>query len=226
MRLYTISKIFLFVVFITVFYCTTAAQEKNEIILTWQANNFFPSSYLGKALTTQYSPVSVAVELISAGKLTDLSKYQISWYLDGKYLSRGDGLKESVFLAKKTKGETHVVRVEIKNGNSILTESVSVPVFAHTLVLESPYPKNIIKPNTQISLKAMPYFFNLDTFNDLSFFWQVNGEKESSGTNNALILNIGAPTNKDDSVLEIVGSTQNIKNPMEFAKQKIWLTIQ
>jgi hypothetical protein len=203
---------------------TAAPQE--EVILSWQALNFFPANFEGKALASPFSPILASVEVIENGKFTDLSQSSISWKIDNKFLQSGVGLKEVLFRIQKNKGDFHIIQVSIEKNGKKSQGSVLIPIAPQTIVVELPYSGNTIFSNVENTIKAIPYFFNIKTLNELSFFWQINERKEGGKDNNVLILKTSAPQTKSQSLIEITSSAQNNTNPLEFAKTKIWLNVK
>jgi len=203
---------------------TPAPQQ--EIILSWQALNFFPANFEGKALASPFSPILISVEATENGKFTDLSQSSISWKMDNKFLQSGIGLKEVLFRVEKNKGDFHIIQVSIEKNGMKSQESVLIPIAPQTLIVDLPYEGNVISSNIENTIKAIPYFFNIKTLNELSFFWQINDRKEGGKSNNTLILKTSAPQTKSQSVIEITASAQNNENPLEFAKTKVWLSVK
>lgn len=210
------------------FFYTTHSQTapQREIILSWRALNFFPANFEGKALASPFSPILVGVEVVENGKFVDVSKDQILWRLDNKFLQSGIGLKEVIFRTQKNNGDFHIVQVSIgKNGDGG-EESMLIPVSSQAIVVELPYQGNSIAPDVENTIKAIPYFFNIQTLNELSFFWQINSIKKGGNSNNTLILKTGVPQVKSQNIIEITASAQNNENPLEFAKTKVWLNVK
>lgn len=202
------------------------AQTPAQVILTWQANNFYPADYTGKALATPNTPVTVSVEVLHDGKLIDLSDGTFTWYVDEKLLSRTQGLKEILFTVKKSVEDSHFIRVTIQSGNDLFESSIRIPVSKQIVVLESPYPNHLVRAGSQVVLQAMPYFFNMPSFQDLTFSWQINnGEQRRSGNDNQLVLNVGTPQTPNQDIIRITTLVQNKNNPLEFANEGIRLTI-
>lgn len=199
---------------------------EREIILSWQALNFFPANYKGKPLATPFSPVRVGVELIENGKFVDISQYSITWRLDNAFLGKGINLKETSFLVKKSPGDSHFVHVSVEKDGIKNESSIRIPVSPQTIVVDIPYPGHTIKADVENPIRAIPYFFNVQSLNEISFYWQVNERKEGGGSNNTLILKTGVPQTNDQRVIEITASAQNNKNLLEFAKSKVWLNVE
>ncbi|MFH0712269.1 MAG: hypothetical protein V2A55_00190 [Candidatus Jorgensenbacteria bacterium] len=201
-----------------------AAQTSAQVIMTWQADNFYPADFGGKAPATPGTPLTVSAEVLRSGKLTDLSGASFTWYVDEKLKGRGDGLKEIAFSASESVGDSHFVRVGIQLEDEIFENSIRIPVSSPMVVLESPYLNQLVKSGNKIEVTAVPYFFNVDAFRDLNFFWQVNnGGIQKSGNDNLLLLNIGqAPAGQ---TIQITGTARNVSDFFETATSRIRLVI-
>ena len=100
----TAAKIFLVllpvIIFAVVFGGTIAhAQSATpQMVVTWQAyGSYVPPAYGGKALPNQESRLTASLELLSNGKLVDLSGQTIYWYLDDTLIDSGVGHQYIVF---------------------------------------------------------------------------------------------------------------------------------
>ncbi len=204
------------------------AQNKNDntqIILTWQANNFYPADYRGKAMATQGTPVTVSAEIFINNKPIDLSQAVFTWYVDDEIKNSGQNLKEITFAAEKPEGDSHFVRVTVKVGGRDLETSIRIPVSKHLIILETPYPDQLVRTEIKTQIQALPYFFNISSLADLNFSWQVNEKNLETGNDNRLILNLGEPKTNEQREIQIHVSVQNQRNQLEFAEMRTKLTL-
>lgn len=200
------------------------AQTSPQVILSWQANNFYPADYQGKALATPGTPVAVSAEVLRGGKFVDSSKTSFSWFADGKLLASGVGLKETVLNVSKAPGDSHFVRVSINLDGEVFDSATRIPVSKQNLVLEAPYPNALVKSGSKAVVEAVPYFFNVSSIQSFVFSWQVGGnDLVESGSDNELILNIGAAGGAEP--ITIFGSVRNANNLSEFASDRIRLIV-
>lgn len=226
------KKYFLLTIFIIGLLLTTAAHAQQnpataaEVILTWHANNFYPSDFRGKPAVTENTPLRIAAEVVKKNKLVDTSRANFSWYVDGKVLQQGVGLKEILFTVTASEKSSHFLRVVIKNGLDSYERATSIPIEAHETVIETPFPGNLITHGSQIALRAVPYFFNISSITDLLFFWSINDNQPENNSNaNQITISVGTPTTQDQSALSVDLKTTNQKNPLEYARKRISLTI-
>jgi hypothetical protein len=200
------------------------AQTPAQVILTWQANNFYPADFNGKPAATPNTPVTVAAEVLQGGKLTDLSQTTFTWYVDEKFQSRGNGLKEIVFTVDKSVGDSHFVRVNIQSDSDVFENSIRIPVSSPVVILKTPYPNQLVRTGSKPEITAVPYFFNINAFRDLNFSWQLGtGEIKESGNDNRLVLNIGT-TPPPENTIQITGTARNKNSLLETATSRIRLT--
>ena len=217
-----LNIIVFFVLFFGIFASSHAGNP--ELIVTWKADNFYPTSYTGKAIPSYGTKTSFAVEAIQDGKLLDISKSTIEWRKNGERIKKGEGQKEALVIFSNTDRTSFVSVSVLINGTSI-EKSISIPITEPRLVIEIPY-KNLTAPkNSDISITATPYFFNATSLNDFSFSWNINGIKKGTGTNNKLTLNTGNPSSQSDSVVTILGYAQNKKSLLEIKKTQAKLFI-
>jgi len=200
------------------------AQTPAQVILTWQANNFYPADYAGKALATPNTPVTISVEVLRDGKLLDTSEGTFTWYVDEKLIDRAQGLKEILFTVKNPVGDSHFVRVAIKLENDVFENSTRIPVSEHVVAIEAPYPDKLVRAGSKALLQAMPYFFNVFSLEDLTFSWKINERVSEAGSDNQLILNVGTPQTEAQRTIQIISTVQNSRNFLEFSRERIQLT--
>jgi hypothetical protein len=199
----------------------TAASQP---IITWRANNYFPASYVGKASATPGSQVTASVESIANGKIQDTTNANISWYLDGKWLGNGVGLKTVSFTASGQNQGYETLNVSVSGSGGAAEGSIRIPVANPEISISFPYPQKSVKAGDQVTLSAIPYFFNITSFEDLGFNWRINNQKVQATANN-ITVTIGTPQSDFQNSVQISVTVQNVKNPMEIAKKLLILPI-
>jgi len=189
-------------------------------MMTWRALNFFPADFRGKALPTEGSQVAVSVAYLQSGKFVDLSNLLIRWYVDGTFVTRGTGLTEYVFKTTKQNGEMHVVRVSIEfAGGGRYESSVVVPVNDRRLVLRGVGPQ-ALAPDTDTTVEAFPYFFNVISLADLTFFWTVNGARTAGVNGNAITITIPHANATAGGALDVSVVAQGKRDLIEYGTGK------
>ncbi|MBI4034253.1 MAG: hypothetical protein HY378_01755 [Candidatus Brennerbacteria bacterium] len=219
-----LTTIFLVLLVISHQSLVSNAQTPAQVLLTWQANNFYPADYAGKALATKNTQVNVSAEVVRGGRFINLSGATFLWYVDEKLVGRGEGLKEINFTATKPVGDSHFVRISIQSGEDVFESSIRVPVSNPAVVLETPYPNGLVRSGTRPEITAVPYFFNVGIFQNLNFFWQVGtGTTQESGNDNRLFLTLGGA--KAGEVIQVTGTARNANNLIETATSRIRLVV-
>ncbi len=203
---------------------TFAEEGASSVIITWRARNFYPANFSGKALATPGSAVDVAAQVVARGKLTDATRASFTWYVDGKFLSRGDGVSETSFAVRKQPSDYHFVRVLVKLGQEELEATAQVPVSGPLLVIEAPYPNRVAPSNEPVTVRAIPYFFTVASLQELSFEWKVDQVQRSTGSDNVLRISLDARS-PGPSTIDIVAAAQNQGRLLEFTRSSLRLTV-
>lgn len=201
------------------------AQTPNPVIITWQADNFYPADFEGRALPSPGTPIALSAEVMQNNKLLDLSQATFMWYVDETLIGRGVGLKETTFKMQKSPGDYSFVRVVVQTGNNSFESSLRIYAQAPTAVIEGNFPNQVVPAGSQILLQAVPYFFNVLNLNDLSFSWLINGQQQNNGRDNQLLLTVGSPQGGENAA-QLNVAVQNLLNPLEAASNKIILSVQ
>jgi hypothetical protein len=220
------SKIFTFLavifIFTFLFLHFTDAQAASRALITWQSQSFVPAEYPGKILPSPGTNIKLGLELIKENKLQDLSKINIRWYLDGKLLTQGFGLKETNFTASKGATYSHFVRAVIMAEQEV-SGNVDIPIVNPKVIIKTPSPADTLIPLGKTLLQAIPYFFNVASLEELIFKWSVNNQGLEGS--NILELEI-APPIPLNSILNVRVMAQNLKNDLEFGTKEINLNVQ
>ncbi|MEX0690025.1 MAG: hypothetical protein WD471_01625 [Candidatus Paceibacterota bacterium] len=197
---------------------TVQAQTSSEVIITWQANNFYPSDYPNKAGVTRNTPVFVGLNLLENGSFANMSGNLVTWYLDGHVLKRGPGIDEVVFTASKSRGGEHKLRVIIETPSGNKDRTITIPIVDYDVVLNHSEPELNISPSTSLKIKAIPYFFNITSLNDLIFSWNVNNETRQTDNLNEITLNIGGDERLLGTSISVNSIVANRNNSLESAR--------
>lgn len=201
------------------------AQTANPVILTWEAKNFYPADFSGKPIPTSGTPVTASLELVSGGKLANLSSTNIVWYLDNAFIGEGTGKKSVQFVASRVTEGKHTVRARLEREGGTLEASIQIPVARPQLVIEIPHLENTISRLEEATLEAVPYFFTNNLLSDLVFSWQVNTTRQNTAGNNLLTIKIGGQQSPGQS-LYVSATAQNQRNLSDFANTRVKLLIE
>lgn len=198
-----------------------AQAPQGQALMTWQALNFYPADFRGKALPTEGSRVAVSVAFTESGRFRDLSRVTIRWYIDGTFAARGTGLTEFPFTVTGRNGDTQVVRAAIEfSANSRFESSVIIPVGSRRLALRSSAEGTLV-PDTDAGFEAFPYFFNVASLSDLIFFWSVNGVRVSKVNGSALSLTVPHTAGP----LEVSVIAQGARDLIEYGSGKMLMPV-
>jgi hypothetical protein len=214
--------IIFFVLFFGVFSFSHAGNP--ELIVTWRADNFYPTTYVGKAIPSFGTKIYVAVEAFQDGKLLDISKSVIEWRKNRERVQQGVGQKETIVVFSENDA-TNFISVSVEWNGGTIEKSITIPVAKPKLILELPYVNGVVPKNTDIAITATPYFFNAKSFSDLSFSWQIGALKRGTGSDNKIIINTGNPSVATDRIVTINGYVQNRRSLLEIIKTQTKMII-
>ncbi len=203
---------------------SVAQTTVNPLIITWQANNYFPADYNGKALVTPNTLVIASAELVQNGKLADITGADIRWYVGNELAASGAGFKTLSFSAQQRPTGYQALRVSIKSGNSSFENSIQIPISQPNVVISIPSLGKTAKAGSQITLQAIPFFFNADSLRYLTFDWQINNRRVT-GEGNKVTVKVGTPQSVYQNSIPVSVTVQNSDNPYEFNKGFIMLSI-
>lgn len=164
-----------------------------ELILTWKANSFVPSGYMGKALPVANTPLDASVILLDNGKVINTAPYEIHWYAGENLIATGKG-KTTVRIPAPATGEDIIeLRASIpKYSGGAQDAFASIPLVHPEIVIM----KSVGSQVKSKGLTTYPYFWNIANANELNILW-------------------------DDGEEMITARATNKKNPLEFAQTTI-----
>ncbi len=193
--------------------------------ITWSSTSYSPSNFAGKHLATNGSSIVLSAIVLNNGKVADVSQSPILWYLDQDFLDGGIGQQQASFKVTQTAGGSHFVNVRIQLPDQTVSAAENIPIVSYKAVIDAPYPSNTVANNSTINLSLIPYFFNISSFGDLSFSWDINGTQQTaSNSDNILSLNIG--NQPSGQGIGIKGSIQNNRNQYEAVSSNTTLSVQ
>lgn len=203
----------------------TGAQAEPTFLVTWKTATYTPPYFTGKVLAGAGSPLMIAFEIIENGKLVDLSRQTIYWYLDNNFVKGGQGVQNISFIAdKNAAGGSHAIRIQLPDfRGDLLIKTIEVPVVQPEVVIEAPFPEKKIS-TSKVKLFGRPYFFNVKTPSKLNFSWKAAGEPaETSGGPESLDLTLGQNI-PNGTTIPVALSINNPENIFEAASKAINLT--
>jgi hypothetical protein len=202
---------------------TAPSVAPGELLMTWHANTYVPPAFVGKALPVPLSAVTVSVEAIHSGRVASLAGETVRWYVGGRLMASGTGMQSFSFSIPQNAVAPFEVRVELPDATVEPTlKTITIPFVRPRAVIVSPFPDDTVR-NSSVSLRAVPYFFNVTTARDLLFSWTVNDAATDTTENpDQLDLSFGGSGSAEASV------AVTIRNPLmtaEGAKATLDLTV-
>lgn len=214
----------------SIFYFVNAQTAAPQFLVSWQAQSYVPAWYQGKIFPTKGTPIAISFELIDKGKIADLSKTAVRWYINDELVKNEDnglGIKLLRFNMGDYAGQETEVRIAIPDykGNQ-LDSIIRIPSKAPEVIIKSTYLGQRIQAG-EASFEAIPYFFNIKSLDNLSFDWLANGEKTDSYADNPWLLKLSidsqAPAGYQINLRAVVS---NLLNQLELASRDLQLTIK
>ena len=149
------------------------AQAAPEFLVSWRAFNYVPADYLGKIFPVDGTLIKAGFDLIDNGKIADLSKNSVSWFIGGNLFQSGNGLKTIVFNSQDADQQ---IRIRVANYRGADAEKIFIiPVVRPETIIDARFPSSEINIGRH-RLEAKPYFFNIFDLAGLTFDWFLNGE--------------------------------------------------
>lgn len=206
---------------------TFAQTNSDELIISWEVNNFTPHEFTGKKLASPGSNISVSFDFIKNNKIVDLSKSKIYWYVNDELVSNSRGIKQINFIAPNQIGVPVDVRVELPDYEVLKT--IEIPIVKPKIVIDAPFPKKEVYQNN-FEVNLLPYFFNLpansveeDPTSFLNVNWQINGNPAKPANENPFKLKIFVNSNEKTNI-NIKAFINNISKELEFTDKGVDIT--
>lgn len=155
-----------------------------QFLITWKTTgSYIPSFYQGKALPTYGSQITASLEIISQGKIVNLSNQTIYWYLQDTLIGGGVGVQTLTFPPLGEPPSSLQLKVELPYyASGYLIHTIDIPMVKPEAVIDAPYPSGQFSQNP-VTLTALPYFFNTSAPSNLSYVWSVNNQQGSNTEN-------------------------------------------
>jgi len=206
---------------------TFAQTNSEELIISWEVNNFTLYEFTGKKLASPGSNISVSFDFIKNNKIVDLSKSKIYWYVNDELISNSRGVKQINFIAPNQIGIPVDVRVELPD--YAVLKTIEIPIVKPKIVIDAPFPKKEVYQNN-FEVNLLPYFFNLpansveeDPTSFLNVNWQINGNPAKPANENPFKLKIFVNSNEKTNI-NIKAFINNISKELEFTDKEVNIT--
>jgi hypothetical protein len=204
-------------------YAQAQTVSNPDFLITWKTSGSnIPSFYVGKALPTYGSQITASLELVSGGKILNLSGQTIYWYLNDTLIGGGSGVQQVTFPPFGAPPSVLDLRVVLPNYNgSYFEHSIQIPMVNAEVVMYAPYPNGQFS-NNPLTLTAIPYFFDVTDATKLSYTWTVNGITGTSAENpQQAQITLPQGTTSGASVSVSVSAENNIDSTIAAASENL-----
>lgn len=188
-------------------------------VITWQANTYVPTWYVGKTLPGRGSKISLALMLIDGGKVVDISSKKISWFANENLISSGVGATTATFLTDAALDKNYSIRALIQGYNLKNIEgSTGIRITNPKISLRQ------TKTSGAYTFEAIPFFFNAQALSELLINWSLDGSLSESQRQVPLgYFELTTPS----IGRHLITSSANLKtNTQERAAESITITVQ
>ncbi|MEK7635899.1 MAG: hypothetical protein AAB405_02295 [Patescibacteria group bacterium] len=215
------------------------AQISPQFMVSWQADSTAPAWYSGKIFPTKDSPVEISFELIDSssasltagGKIVDLSKTTIRWYINDKLVkneSDGLGIKYLKFITADYPGQDTEIRISIPNYKNFgpLDKIIAIPIVKPQTIIIAPYSDRKITAGKSV-FEAIPFFFSAKDLSNITYKWFVDNRVVSDIGDNQRILDFNIPQEvPKGTVVNIKATIKNLLKDLEFSSGNLNVEIK
>lgn len=167
----------------------SSGQTRAQGIITWSANSYAPSTFIGKILPSSGSELKASLMIVKSGEVMDISKSQINWFVDGELHKSGVGLR-SIYITAPTKNGLLRIRAQAEDVNGLsISKTIEIPLVTPEAIISKNFSGNTFS-NPKIAIKAKPFFFNSKE-DSLSYTWKINQEEPVISNENNLLISLG-----------------------------------
>ena len=104
--------------------------QAGDLPITWRAlNSYAPPGYTGKVFPNRQWQVEASLQVITNGKLTDISAQTIYWYQNDNLLGGGVGVRHTPFRPYGEAPGTMTLKIELPDYPSgVLIHQINIPI--------------------------------------------------------------------------------------------------
>lgn len=202
-----------------VFTASAQTSPSPSLIVTWKARAYVPASYQMKIFPPRNAVVDMHLMLLDGNQPADLSKTEIRWSVNGRFLASGAGLTKTSFTLDQFLTRTYKVKVQISEFKGKAFEKI--------IDIKRADPKVIIFSNGAdntltgelAGLVAVPYFFLPTNDFEFGFAWNIDGQSLSNRLNTAVLNLASAQNNQIVTASVTVKSNNNALEQAAVSKQ-------
>ncbi len=200
-----------------------------NVDILWEAENYVPVSYKGKALPSQGSLIKVTAipNFLKGGVKIPSSELFYDWQIDYQKLPNVSGRgKQSMYFVGSKIGISNIVNVVVSdiNNNIRVEKNIIIEpqnpkvVFYKENPLEGKlYNQAIDNANDGDTIVAEPYFFSNNQIDNLSYEWLANKKNKIESNVDKNKIKVLLDSNNPDSISNIYIRILNKINILQFA---------
>jgi hypothetical protein len=196
-------KFILFIVFTVTFmsgsfFAQSAVTPSSFLYMTWETINNTDIYYQGKILASKDGVIKFSVQplIYSSGAYLNPNALNYRWYVNDELQKEGKNINFFRYRVPSYQVEkNYVIKVAVFQSNNELGSKIINVAIANPKVVLRPEDSSlriinntIMANNSEIRIKAIPYFFNYDNPLELKSTWFINGEKQNNGDADQLSL--------------------------------------
>ncbi|HAO64782.1 TPA: hypothetical protein DCQ44_02240, partial [Candidatus Taylorbacteria bacterium] len=209
-----------------------------DVDLLWQASSYVPPFYQGKALYPHQGVIIfTAVPSVSASKsiVSSANSYVYTWKKDGDTLGDYSGFGKNTFALQGTIiSRPFTIEVSISSTDGVSLGAASVTInprspqiafYENNPLLGVLYNKNISSFTMQgkeLSVTAVPFFFNTQPAGNLQFAWTMNNSPIASQSDPSALTVRNTTDAKGSATVGV--QISNVIKTLQFAGRSMSVT--
>lgn len=221
------KKIFLIIILAGVVSLGLALGAKGQtapsVWITWRAATYTPADYRGRTLPIDNSNIVAAVDVLDRGRFVDLSQQTIYWYVNDSYVNGGTGMTRTVISVPGAADRGGLsIRVSLPDYAGGIAKTMPISVLSPQVIIQAPATES----SNKFTIRGLPFYFNVDSKNNLNFAWDVAGNKPST-YNDPELLNITLDSaTRGGTNIPISLNVTNPNGTFETAEANVSITYQ
>jgi hypothetical protein len=198
------------------FFAQSAVTPSSFLYVTWETVNNTDVYYQGKVLASKDSVIKFSVQplIYSSGTYLNPNTLNYRWYVDDVLQKEGKNINFFRYRVPSYQAEgSYAIKVAVFKDNNELGSKIINVAIANPKVVLRPEDSSlriinntIMANNSEIKIKAIPYFFNYDNSLELKSTWFIDGEKQSNSETDQLLFLFSGTGNLIKIVNQIVNN--------------------
>lgn len=214
-----------------------SAHAAGPLFLTsWKSFSYAPAWYEGKIFPTNGSVIKVFFEAVEQGaadkgKIINLKKNEIRWYVNDRLVARGNGIQSLEIKNEDFPGSQIGIKISAQFFDSDTQETYfsdtyfTIPIVSPSISLLYDNFYRSLASNADVTVRAAPFFFNVpDAL--LRISWLADGKSVPFEGFNPLLLNLRVGQSSPGRSVTVKAAVQNPENSFERTEKSISFTLQ